>query len=569
MRYCEYCGTELTGDETVCPGCGTVLKKDGVEFAEYTIEDEEPEARGAQSSNEAAYVFEEEPQKKSEPPKEEPSYPKAWQQTAKESTSGWKAPRYEASAQSGPRAEKEPSPPEIVPKRRASALSIVSFVGSFLGWLAVPAVILAIVDLVKGDKKFKKHGLSVAALIIGSFMILAMIGYTFILKNNAQSGASGQQTAISSIKTPKATAKAGKSQGKASGSSKGKKNATDREKAALEDAKKLLESSGGCSYKEMIRLLKNVAFNGGKAYTDEEAAYAADNCGADWNEQAVKAAKYINAHFSDGPKVFALRMMDGFGFTQEEYTYALLHSGINWNDTALKRAQNLFDNPNTFTGFSREGMKRNLKDDGFTDEAVEYAAKRWKADYRQEAIETAKWLLSKGHAKTREEVITKLESDDFLFTHDDAVYAANTALGPQKSAIQFADDFMRGSINTPKKLREEMLAAGYTEEEADYAIRYGSTNWKQVAIELGNSVIEQSNGTGPGMLKETLKKFDFTQADVDYAARYWKADWKEQAYLKAKAMKANGQSKDVISMTLIMMGFGQEERNYAMKKIGY
>ena len=26
-------------------------------------------------------------------------------------------------------------------------------------------------------------------------------------------------------------------------------------------------------------------------YSDEEAAFAADNCGADWNEQAVKSAK--------------------------------------------------------------------------------------------------------------------------------------------------------------------------------------------------------------------------------------------------------------------------------------
>ena len=26
-------------------------------------------------------------------------------------------------------------------------------------------------------------------------------------------------------------------------------------------------------------------------YSDEEATFAADNCGADWNEQAVKSAK--------------------------------------------------------------------------------------------------------------------------------------------------------------------------------------------------------------------------------------------------------------------------------------
>ena len=61
-------------------------------------------------------------------------------------------------------------------------------------------------------------------------------------------------------------------------------NASLGEKNALRSAKNYL-SIMAFSYSGLIRQLEF------EKYTTEEATYAADNCGADWNEQALKKAK--------------------------------------------------------------------------------------------------------------------------------------------------------------------------------------------------------------------------------------------------------------------------------------
>lgn len=62
-------------------------------------------------------------------------------------------------------------------------------------------------------------------------------------------------------------------------------------------------------------------------YSHEEAVYAADNCGADWNEQAVKCAKnYLEyMSFSRGGLIDQLVYE---GFTQEQATYGVDKVGL-------------------------------------------------------------------------------------------------------------------------------------------------------------------------------------------------------------------------------------------------
>ncbi|MCR5801403.1 MAG: hypothetical protein K6G57_03625 [Lachnospiraceae bacterium] len=59
-------------------------------------------------------------------------------------------------------------------KKKNSKLGIVAFVLSFLGYLAVVGIGVAIYDLVKDKAKEYKHTLSVAALIIGAIVVLAL-----------------------------------------------------------------------------------------------------------------------------------------------------------------------------------------------------------------------------------------------------------------------------------------------------------------------------------------------------------------------------------------------------------
>ena len=62
--------------------------------------------------------------------------------------------------------------------------------------------------------------------------------------------------------------------------------ATAGEKNALSSALSYLDFSA-FSYSGLVKQLEF------KGYTNEEAVYAADNCGADWNEQALKSALLI------------------------------------------------------------------------------------------------------------------------------------------------------------------------------------------------------------------------------------------------------------------------------------
>lgn len=74
------------------------------------------------------------------------------------------------------------------------------------------------------------------------------------------------------------------------------------------------------SYSELVKQLVYVGF------TNEEAVYAADNCGADWNEQAAKKAEDylgIMAFSRDG----LIEQLEYVGFTHEQAVYGVEANG--------------------------------------------------------------------------------------------------------------------------------------------------------------------------------------------------------------------------------------------------
>ncbi len=85
------------------------------------------------------------------------------------------------------------------------------------------------------------------------------------------------------------------------------------QKNALEQAKRYLSISA-FSYSGLIDQLKY------EGYTTEEATYGADNCGADWNEQAAKKAQqYINTMSFSRQGLIDQLKYEGFTQAQAEY----------------------------------------------------------------------------------------------------------------------------------------------------------------------------------------------------------------------------------------------------------
>lgn len=102
-------------------------------------------------------------------------------------------------------------------------------------------------------------------------------------------------------------------------------------------------------------------------YSTEDATYAADNCGADWSEQAVEKAKdYINTMpFS---YTGLIEQLEFEGFTTEQATLGADKCGADWNEQAVEKAKDYLDT----MSFSHEGLVDQLVFEGFTYEQAEH-----------------------------------------------------------------------------------------------------------------------------------------------------------------------------------------------------
>lgn len=106
-----------------------------------------------------------------------------------------------------------------------------------------------------------------------------------------------------------------------------------------------------------------------EGYTDSEALYGADNCGADWNEQALsKAQDYLSmTAFSYSGLVEQLEYEN---FTNEQAVYGADNCGADWNEQAAKKAKDYLD----MQAFSKSALIEQLEFEGFTQEQAEYGA---------------------------------------------------------------------------------------------------------------------------------------------------------------------------------------------------
>ena len=132
------------------------------------------------------------------------------------------------------------------------------------------------------------------------------------------------------------------------------------QKNALRSAKQYLSFSA-YSYQGLIDQLEY------EEYSTEDATFAADNCGADWNEQALKSAKdYLK--FTAFSYSGLIEQLEYEGFTAEQTTYAADHCGADWNEQAAKSAESYL----SFSAFSRNELIKQLEYEGFTHEQAVY-----------------------------------------------------------------------------------------------------------------------------------------------------------------------------------------------------
>ena len=139
-------------------------------------------------------------------------------------------------------------------------------------------------------------------------------------------------------------------------------NGTADQRAALERAYSYLKTSAF----SQNGLTEQLEYEG---YSHDVAAYAAQYCGADWNEQAIlKAKSYIRTSgFSyEGLK----EQLEYEGFTSSEALYGADNCGADWNDMAVKKAKSYM----RIGDYSESELIDQLEFEGFTYSQASYGA---------------------------------------------------------------------------------------------------------------------------------------------------------------------------------------------------
>lgn len=177
-------------------------------------------------------------------------------------------------------------------------------------------------------------------------------------------------------------------------------------------------------------LIEQLEFEG---FTKSQATYAANHCGADWNEQAAKKAEsYMSfTSFSYSGLVEQLEY-EGFTSVQAEYGARKAYYGASASSSygssasssvsmgktqALKKAKSYL----SFTAFSHKGLIEQLEFEGFSKAEATYAADNCGADWNEQAAKKAKSYLS-FTSFSRSRLIEQLEFEGF--TPSQAAYGA-------------------------------------------------------------------------------------------------------------------------------------------------
>lgn len=108
------------------------------------------------------------------------------------------------------------------------------------------------------------------------------------------------------------------------------------------------------------------------------------------------------------------------GYSSSEAKYAVKHCGANWKAQAVQKALDYLDT----TAFSKSGLIKQLKYEGFTAKQAKYGVSLCGANWKKQAVKKAKEYLNyMSFSKSR--LISQLEYEGF--TKEQAKYAVKKA----------------------------------------------------------------------------------------------------------------------------------------------
>lgn len=230
-------------------------------------------------------------------------------------------------------------------------------------------------------------------------------------------------------------------------------------------------------------------------FSAEEAEYAVDNSGADWNEMAVLSARsYLdNSDYSE-KGLISLLESSSEGYTHEQAVYGVSVAGkdVDWNEMAARRAAFYLRS----SAFSEKGLIKQLESErvGFTHEQAVYGVSvaGKDIDWDEMAVKRARSILE--HSPMSEKgLIRQLESESLGFTHEqasDAVKIISEDVNWFEMAAQKAKSYLEVTTYKRSELLEllESDAEGFTHEQAQYGVDNSGASWGDMITVLAENL---------------------------------------------------------------------------------
>lgn len=247
-----------------------------------------------------------------------------------------------------------------------TVLAFIPRVSGFGIFLGVLALIFGIIGLAR------KGGRSLAGTILGGTALL--FGIIFASVYGAGTSVSPAPAAAISDDSSTTAASPSETAAAPSPSKSAEPAGTAAELQALVAVKGYLSDGQGFS---QAGLLGQLTSSYGNGFAQADAQWAIDHSGADWNAQAVTAAKgYLSdgQGFSQAGLLSQLTSSSGSQFTQDQAAYGVANSGADWNAQAVQCAKNYMSSG---MGFSRDSLIQQMTStygSQFTEAQAEYAA---------------------------------------------------------------------------------------------------------------------------------------------------------------------------------------------------
>lgn len=225
-------------------------------------------------------------------------------------------------------------------------MGIISLIGSWIPYLNIISIIIAISAIIVGIcsmvKFFKKKCTNCVLAAIGIILNIVAICLASSINNSISNTFSSKDnsTTVSTNSDP-TQQNISDNESSSTDSEQTQRNASDNgnnftspdqttkdsnNKATLSQQNALKKAKSYLEYSAFSRsgLIKQLEF---EKFSSEDAMYAADNCGANWNEQAVKKAKFY-LEYSSFSAEGLIDQLKFEGFTQEQATYAIKAIGL-------------------------------------------------------------------------------------------------------------------------------------------------------------------------------------------------------------------------------------------------